>query len=156
MNLAISDSSCTLLTYHLSQHLASRAGRTYSLPWDSLKEVGCYCDKGYRGPACDLQECPSGPDVLGKKHLVDVLCMKSCVIVKFRNSSSYYLIANMTLWRLFFPTLTSNHFIMLPDGYGSEAGRECSGRGLCAYDSGVCRCFTGFYGFRCHLQTTVF
>ena len=48
------------------KHLASKAGRIYNQPWDSMKQVGCYCDKGYRGPACDLQECPSGPDPLGK------------------------------------------------------------------------------------------
>ena len=37
-------------------------GREYSVPWDAMKQVGCYCDAGYRGPACELQECPSGPD----------------------------------------------------------------------------------------------
>ena len=39
-------------------------GRDYSKPWDSMKQVGCYCDAGYRGPACELQECPSGSDPL--------------------------------------------------------------------------------------------
>lgn len=44
--------------------LAMKAGREYSLPWDAMKQVGCYCDAGYRGPACELQECPSGSDPL--------------------------------------------------------------------------------------------
>ena len=48
------------------KHLASKAGRVYTQPWDAMKQVGCYCDKGYRGPACDLQECPSGTDPLGE------------------------------------------------------------------------------------------
>jgi len=39
-------------------------------------------------------------------------------------------------------------------GMGSEAGRDCSGRGVCDYGIGVCRCFEGFYGARCHKQTT--
>jgi hypothetical protein len=86
--------------------LASKAGRTYSDPWDAMKEVGCFCDKGYRGPACDQQECPTGPDPL--------------------------------------------------DGYGNEAGRDCSGRGICNYGSGTCSCFTGFYGTKCQYQTTIF
>jgi len=87
------------------KHLASKAGRTYSLPWDSMKHVGCLCDAGFRGPACDLRECPSGPDPL--------------------------------------------------NGYGNEAGRDCSGRGICDYSAGVCQCFSGFFGTRCEYQTTL-
>lgn len=88
------------------KHLASKANRIYSLPWDAMKHVGCLCDAGYRGPACDLQECPSGSDSL--------------------------------------------------DGYGNEAGRDCSGRGICDFGSGTCVCFSGFFGTRCQMQTTIF
>lgn len=87
------------------KHLASKAGRIYDEPWDAMKHVGCLCDAGYRGPACDQQECPSGADPLS--------------------------------------------------GYGNEAGRDCSGRGICDYSSGICSCFTGFFGTRCQHQTTV-
>jgi hypothetical protein len=45
--------------------LAHMAGKIYSAPWDSEKESGCFCDVGFRGPACDQQECPSGSDPLG-------------------------------------------------------------------------------------------
>merc|ERR1712178_245149 len=41
------------------------------------------------------------------------------------------------------------------DGYGNEAGRDCSGRGLCDYGSGTCNCFSGYYGTRCQYQTTL-
>jgi len=37
------------------KHLAAKAGRTYSVPWDAMKHVGCYCDAGYRGPSCEFQ-----------------------------------------------------------------------------------------------------
>jgi len=87
------------------KHLASKAGRLYETPWDHMKHVGCLCDAGYRGPACDLQECPSGSDPL--------------------------------------------------DGYGNEAGRDCSGRGVCDYGAGTCSCFSGFFGTRCQHQTTL-
>lgn len=86
-------------------HLAVAAERTYDQPWDRMKHVGCVCDAGYRGPACNLQECPSGADPM--------------------------------------------------DGYGNEAGRDCSGRGICDYSSGTCTCFSGFFGTSCQEQTTL-
>lgn len=85
--------------------LASNAERTYDAPWDALKQVGCVCDAGYRGPACEFKECPSSADPL--------------------------------------------------NGYGNEAGRDCSGRGICNYAEGVCACFSGFCGTACQYMTTV-
>merc|ERR1712100_969124 len=38
-------------------------------------------------------------------------------------------------------------------GYGNEAGRDCSGRGICDYTDGTCQCFVGYYGTRCEYQT---
>lgn len=40
-------------------------------------------------------------------------------------------------------------------GYGNEAGRDCSGRGLCDYTSGLCSCFQGYYGTKCEYQTVL-
>lgn len=37
-------------------------------------------------------------------------------------------------------------------GFGNEAGRDCSGRGICDYNSGNCNCFTGYYGAACGYQ----
>jgi len=34
-------------------------------------------------------------------------------------------------------------------GLGNEAARDCSGRGLCDYETGRCRCFAGFVGSGC-------
>lgn len=38
------------------------------------------------------------------------------------------------------------------EGYGNEAGRDCSGRGVCNYKSGKCQCFWPYYGKRCHIK----
>jgi hypothetical protein len=41
------------------------------------------------------------------------------------------------------------------DEHGTAGvAHDCSGRGLCDYSSGICNCFTGFYGERCEMQTT--
>jgi len=34
-------------------------------------------------------------------------------------------------------------------GSGGAEGMDCSGRGLCDYTTGVCKCFKGFFGERC-------
>jgi hypothetical protein len=41
-------------------------------------------------------------------------------------------------------------------GLGGEAGRDCSGRGLCDSRSGDCRCFDGFVGERCQNRQIFF
>ena len=38
-------------------------------------------------------------------------------------------------------------------GFGNESGRDCSGRGTCNYGTGLCECFSGFYGDGCENYT---
>ena len=40
-------------------------------------------------------------------------------------------------------------------GFGNEAGRDCSGRGICSYKTGLCLCFPGFYGGACEYQVSL-
>lgn len=37
-------------------------------------------------------------------------------------------------------------------GSGSESGRDCSGRGTCDYNSGICKCFATYAGDSCEIQ----
>jgi len=79
-------------------------GAQYDSAWDAQYNYGCKCDKGFRGPDCSKQECPSGTDIMGS-------------------------------------------------GHGNEKGRDCSGRGTCDYGSGICTCFSGYFGTKCESQT---
>ena len=38
---------------------------------------------------------------------------------------------------------------------GGAEGMDCSGRGLCDYTAGVCKCFKGFFGERCEELSTL-
>eukprot|EP00929_Paragymnodinium_shiwhaense_P110060 TRINITY_DN76773_c0_g1_i1.p2 TRINITY_DN76773_c0_g1~~TRINITY_DN76773_c0_g1_i1.p2 ORF type:complete len:243 (+),score=46.61 TRINITY_DN76773_c0_g1_i1:64-729(+) len=49
-----------------------------------------------------------------------------------------------------------------PDGSGFDLNsdgitefRDCSGRGICDYSSGLCQCFKGYFGEDCSLQSTL-
>lgn len=41
------------------------------------------------------------------------------------------------------------------EGPGNESGQDCSGRGLCNYESGLCQCFSGYFGTKCQYQTVL-
>lgn len=48
----------------LQSRFATDASTSYATAYDADKNVGCKCDAGFRGAACDQIECPSGADPL--------------------------------------------------------------------------------------------
>merc|ERR1711871_1843734 len=39
--------------------------------------------------------------------------------------------------------------------YGSMTGQDCSGRGLCDYTTGACKCFPGYGGTACEIVSEI-
>jgi len=114
---------------------AGNANLAYSTAWDSNKHYGCKCDLGFRGPDCSLQECPSDYDPLN-----------GCGGGKCNSGTTYTSKAGTS-------TACANQG---SSDCGSGAGyeqRDCSGRGICDYNTGVCKCFSGFFGEACNIQT---
>jgi len=116
----------------------------------------CECFEGYEGVACQRTVCPDDCNDRGVcwplKHFAskfdrtytvpwDSMKTLSCLCDSgFRG-----------------PSCGLKECPTGPDplgGYGNEAARDCSGRGLCDYESGSCKCFTGFKGTKCETQTT--
>ena len=111
-----------------ASRLASDAGHTYNYAWDSEKHFGCKCDAGFRGPDCSLQECPSDYDPLF-----------GCGGGECNEGT------------------TDDDSNACPNQNDSDCStneqRDCSGRGICDYESGICKCFSGFFGEACEKQT---
>lgn len=111
-----------------ASRLATDAGHTYSFAWDNNKHFGCKCDLGFRGPDCSQQECPSDYDPL---YGCGGGQCNAGAQDNANNDCTNKDISDCT----------------------HDEQRDCSGRGICDYESGVCKCFSGFFGEACEKQT---
>lgn len=141
---------------------------SYDEAWDSDKHWGCKCDDGYRGPSCALVECPSYADPLDDK--CDMKSETKSVITNFQ--LQYDAPFGAAGWEDAYSkeggpagdgkeqaTLDDSdynrHYVIDNNGrkvygcYGSMSGQDCSGRGICDYSSGTCKCFSGYSGTAC-------
>lgn len=116
---------------------------TYNTAWDSNKHYGCKCDIGFRGPDCSLQECPSDYDPLN-----------GCGGGQCNTGGSYINKAGVsTLCSTLTNNLSAGSDCASGGNIGTQEQRDCSGRGICDYETGVCKCFSGFFGDSCNVQT---
>ena len=106
--------------------------------WDQDIVYGCVCDSSWPvglgsgetqlaewfGSGCSLRRCPSGDDPLTSVDDTD------CNGTSSNGASTSAPVGSS----------------------GNKCHVECSNRGLCDHESGVCNCFAGFYGSACNIQ----
>ncbi|CAN0303650.1 unnamed protein product, partial [Hapterophycus canaliculatus] len=112
-----------------------------TVTWDEEMIYGCVCDSSWEvglnagqtqepewfGPDCSLRHCPSGNDPNTDVDETD--CFN-----RFAGPMS------------------------LADAQGLSGNLcqvDCSNRGTCDYETGLCECFTGYYGYNCGLQSVL-
>lgn len=119
-------------------------GSESTTTWDENKIYGCVCDSTWTvgltsgttqepswfGIDCSKKHCPSGNDPMTTADETD------CENKKYNGA-----------------TTPGAH----PAGgaSGNLCQVDCANRGICNYDTGICNCFTGFYGLACTLQSAL-
>jgi hypothetical protein len=146
---------------------------SYDDAWDTDMHYGCLCDLGYRGPSCALVECPSSDDPLDDKcgpiALDPVDQDENFPITDYQ--LQYDAPFGAQGWEEAYnvrrsdqssgeqPDASASHYNRMfyddDNGrkiygcYGARSGQDCSGRGICDYSSGTCKCFSGYAGTAC-------
>ena len=134
---------------------------SYDKAWDSDMHYGCLCDQGYRGPSCALVECPSANDPLDDKcslttTTTDYQLQYDAPFGATGWEAAYSLESGKTGEQQDISASDYNRqYVIDSNGrkvygcYGAMSGQDCSGRGICDYSSGTCKCFSGYAGTAC-------
>merc|ERR1712031_141902 len=112
---------------------------SYDDAWDTDMHYGCKCDAGTAITDCQLQyDAPFG-GAGWEQAYSDRTGATAPNNEQGDLSASDY----------------NRHYILDDNGrkvyacYGAMSGQDCSGRGICDYSSGTCKCFSGYAGTAC-------
>ena len=134
---------------------------SYDDAWDTDMHYGCKCDAGYRGPSCALVECPSSADPLDDKctdktTTTDYQLQYDAPFGGAGWEQAYSLEKGAAGEQSDLSKSDYNRQYVLDSNgrkvygcYGAMSGQDCSGRGICDYSSGTCKCFSGYAGTAC-------
>jgi len=125
----------------------------------------CTCQQGFTGKACNRRKCPNNCNNRGQCKMINEIVED----VTLLNSKLDWTSSGLT-YTAWDETISAGCHCDVgyhgPDcsiaecpstvdpmaGFGSESGRECSGRGICNYAKGTCGCFSGYHGTACEQQ----
>jgi len=77
------------------------------------------------------------------------------IVDNFRSSASLRSTSATYTDHAQFSLTTDDSHVFVVDGKGTEENDECSGRGLCDRENGLCQCFKGYRGDSCHTQSAL-
>ena len=127
----------------------------------------CKCVAGYTGDACQRTSCPndcSGHGVCQSESYFAADAAAAATSVATGSAYSYSGFDAESAFGCKCDTgfrgadCAQRECPSGPDpmkGNGGAEGMDCSGRGLCDYTAGVCKCFKGFFGERCEELSTL-
>ena len=122
------------------------------------REVGkCNCHSNYEGIACERTICPNDCNDRGVCYSAKQLAeeVERTYSTPWDAEKQYGCVCDSGYRGYDCSLLECPSGPDILKGYGNEAGRDCSGRGLCDYETGECQCFRGYYGSRCQGQEII-
>ena len=114
----------------------------------------CRCFENYEGLACERTICPNNCNDRGVCMSIHQLATESNreYTVPWDSHKQYGCSCDLGFRGIDCSLIECPSGPDPMKGHGNEQGRDCSGRGICDYSRGTCKCFAGFGGTRCHLQ----
>jgi len=117
----------------------------------------CACYSGFEGLACERTTCPLDCSYNGECYTQRQLAYEAGRIYTTPWDANKHVgcVCDMGYRGLDCSLLECASGTDPLKGFGNEAGRECSGRGICNYARGVCECFSGYTGVVCQQQISI-